>query len=127
MNHIANLRDGIGSGGGLQAATDFGQIRDHLGALWGVLEEGAEGGGYIGGGEVLLDQFGNDATARDEVDHSDGKVAVGIGLGGDLNGVADQPFGELIGQGRDSIDDDKWVSDDCGLHGGGSAGYDGGA
>ena len=97
MDHVANLSDGAGSGSGLQAAADFGQIGDHLGSLGSVLEEWAEGGGYIGGGEVLLDQFRNDATARDEVDHSDGKVAVGVGLGGDLNWVADQPFGKLIG------------------------------
>jgi hypothetical protein len=76
---------------------------------------------------MLLDQFGNDAAACDEVDHGDGEVAVGVELGRDLGWVADQPFGELIGQGRNLVDDDKWVSDNGGLDRGGAAGYDAGS
>ena len=127
FDSVANLRDGAGSGGGSQESADFGQIGDHLGSFRGVYEEGAQGGGYIGGGEVLLDQFGNDATAGDEVDHGDREVTVCVELSGDLGWVADQPFGELVGQGRNPIDDDKWVSNDGGLHGGGAAGYDAGS
>ena len=75
---------------------------------------------------MLLYQFGNDATAGDEIDHSDWQIAVGVGLGGDLSGVANEAFGELVGQGGDLVDDDEGVSDDGGLDRGGAAGYDAG-
>ena len=63
-------------------------------ACGGVVEQGAQGGGDVGGGEVVVEQFGDDAAAGDEVDHGDGEVAVGVGLGGDFGGVADEAFGE---------------------------------
>ena len=52
---------------------------------------------------------------------------MGVELGGDLGWVADQPFGELVGQGRDPVHHDKWVSNDGCLYGGSATGYDAGS
>jgi len=77
---------------------DFGEIGDHLGPLGAICEQGTQGDGDVCGGEVLLDELGDDAAAGDEVDHGDGEVAVGVLLRRDLGGVADEAFGE--GEGK---------------------------
>ena len=66
------------------------------------------------GGEVVLDQLGDDAFAGDEVGHGD-------------MGHGDDAFGDGVGDGRDAIDDDKGIADQGRLDGGGAAGDDGGA
>jgi hypothetical protein len=111
----------------LEETADFGEIGDHLGALGAVDEQGTQGGGDVGGGEVLLDQLRYDAAAGDEVDHSDGEIAVGVLLRRNLGGIADETFGEFEGEGRDTVDDDEGVSNDGGLYGCGTAGHDAGA
>ena len=64
------------------AAANLGQVGDHLVALGGVGEQGREGGGDVRGGEAVLQQFGDDAAAGDQVDHGDGQVAGGVGRSG---------------------------------------------
>ena len=124
---VGYLLDGGLGGVRKETATDFGEVGELLGAFGGVGEQRAQGGGYVGGGELLLDELGDDAAAGDEIDHGYGEVAVGVGLGGDFGWVADEAFGEGEGEGGDFVDDDEGVADDCGLDGGGAAGYDGGS
>jgi hypothetical protein len=91
---IGNSLDCTGSRGRLQGAANLGQVGNHLSASGGISEERAEGRGDVRGGEILLDKFRDDAAARDEVDHGDGEVAVGVWTGGpDFGGVADEAFG----------------------------------
>jgi hypothetical protein len=123
------LLDGGWAGCGVEAVADFGEVGDHLGAGEGVGEEWAQGCGYVLCGEAGLQELGDDAAAGDEVHHGDGEVAFGVGVvrGPDLCGVVDQAFGYAEGEGRDLVDDDEWVADECGLDGGGAAGDDAGA
>jgi hypothetical protein len=79
------------------------------------------------GGEAVVEEFGDDAAAGDEVGHGDGEVAVGVGCGGDLGGVADEAFEDGEGERGDAVDDDEGIADGEGLDGGGAAGDDGGA
>ena len=74
---------------GRSLARGLGEVGDHLGAGGGVVEQGAEGGGEVCGGEAVVEEFGDDAAAGDEVDHCDGEIAVGVGSGGDFGGVVD--------------------------------------
>jgi hypothetical protein len=66
------------------------------------------------GGKVMLDEFGDDSFAGDEVGH--GHV-----------GHFDDAFGDGVGERGNAVDDDEGVADEGGLHGGGAAGDDGGA
>ena len=93
----------------------------------GVVEERGELGGEVLGGEVVLEELGDDAAAGDEVGHGDGQIAGGVGHVGDLVGIADEALGDGEGQGGDTVDDDERVSDGGGQDGGGTAGDDGGA
>jgi hypothetical protein len=111
----------------LQGSADLRQVRDHLEAFGGVSQQVAQGSGKVSAGKVLLNQLGHDAASSDEVDHGDGEITVGVRLGRDLGRVADEAFGELVGQGRDLVDDNEGASNDGGLHGGSAAGHDAGS
>ena len=119
--------DGVGVGVGEELGAGFGEVGDHLGAGGGVVEQGAEGGGEVCGGEAVVEELGDDAAAGDEVGHGDGQVAVGVGLGGDFGGVADEALEDGEGERGDAVDDDEGIADGEGLDGGGAAGDDGGA
>jgi hypothetical protein len=65
-------------------------------------------------GELGLDELGDDSAPGDEVGHGDMRHA-------------DKALSDRVGKGREAIDDDKRVADECGLDGGGAAGDDAGA
>jgi len=52
-------------GGGLEALADVGEAGDLAVAGGGVGEEGGQGGGYVGGGEVGLQELGDEALLGD--------------------------------------------------------------
>ena len=89
---VADATDGVSVWRGQEPGAGFGEVGDHLRAGGGVVEQRAQRGGEVGGGEALVEQLGDDAAAGDEVDHGDGQVAVGVGLGRNLGGIADQAF-----------------------------------
>ena len=105
----------------------LGEIGDHLLALRAVVEQRPQDGGYVFSGEAVLQEFGDDAAAGDEVDHGDGQIAVGVEGGRDLWRVVDKAFCQPEGERGDFIDDDKGVADNGSLDRGGSAGDDAGA
>ncbi len=105
----------------------LGEIGDHLLALRAVVEQGAKGGGYIFGGEAVLQKLGDDAASSDEIDHGDGQVAFGIEGSGDLWRVLDEAFCQPEGERGDPVDDHERVSNEGGLDGGCTAGDDAGA
>ena len=76
-----------------------------------------------------MEEFGDDPTTGDQVDHGDGKVAVGVEIvgGPDFGWVVDELFREAEGDWGDFVDDDEGVADDSGLDSGGAAGDYGGA
>ena len=111
----------------MKAGADLGEGGDLGFAFGGVGQQGSEVGGYVGGGEAVLEELGDDAALGDEVDHRDGLVAGGVGHVGELGGVFDELSGEGEGERGDAVDDDEGVADDGGLDGGGAGGYDGGA
>lgn len=105
----------------------LGEVGDHPAAFRTVCEQGTQGGSYVFGCETVLQKLGDDAATGDEVDHSDGQVAVGVEGGRDLWRVVDEVFCQPEGERGDFIDDDKGVADNGSLDRGGSAGNDAGA
>lgn len=105
----------------------LGEVGDHLLALRAVCQQGTQGGGYVFGGEAVLEELGDDAAASNEVDHGNGQIAVGIEGSGDLGWIMDEAFCQPKGERGDAVDDHEGVSDDRSLDGGGSAGDDAGA
>ena len=65
-------------------------------------------------GEVILDEFGNDALAGDQVGH--GHVR-----------HRDDALGDSISERGDAVDHHEGIADESGFDGGGSAGHDRGA
>ena len=108
---------------------DVSEVGDHSGAVRGVVEEGAQGSGYVFCGEAVLQEFGDNAAAGDEVCHRDREVGIGVGLGlvPDFGGILNEALGQTEGERGDSVDDDEGVADDGCLDGCGAAGDDAGA
>jgi hypothetical protein len=124
---IANLSYRAGSRSRLQHPAHRGQIVNHPGPLGSIGQQAVQGIGDVGGSELFLNQLRNHSPSGDKVDHPDRQVPVFILLCWNLKGIADKPLGKAIGEGRDAIDDDKWVSNNCSLHRCRPAGHDTGA
>src|ERR1035437_9379709 len=86
---VADSVDGVGVRGREELGAGFGEVGNHLAAGGSVVEQGAEGGGEVGGSKAGVEEFRDDAAAGDEVGHRDREVTVGVEHGGDFGGVAD--------------------------------------
>ena len=62
-------------------------------------------------GKVMLNEFGDDSFAGNEVGH------------GHMRHL-DDAFGDGVGEGRDAVNDHEGIADEGSLDGGSSAGYD---
>lgn len=119
--------DRVGSPGWrLQVVAELGEAGDLGFAGGGVVGELKEVGGDGLGGELPVEELGDEAAAGDEVGHRDGKVAVDVTGGRDFGGIADELAGEGVGEGRDAVDDDEGGAEEGGLDGRGTAGDGGG-
>ena len=131
FDDIANPFDRVGGDARFARRKEFGagcgQVGDHSGSLGSVVEQGFESSGKVLGSEAVVEQFGDDPAAGDEVDHGDREVAVGVERGGDLRRIANEAFSEGEGEFRDAVDDDEWVPDGEGEDGCGATGDDSGS
>src|ERR1035441_5945380 len=124
---VADSVDGVGVRGREELGAGFGEVDNHLAAGGSVVEQGAEGGGEVGGSKAGVEEFRDDAAGGGEGGDRDREGTVGVDHGGDFGGVADHAFDDGEGERGDAVDDDEGIADGEGLDGGGSAGDDGGA
>src|ERR1039458_5772465 len=83
---VADSVDGVGVRGREELGAGFGEVDNHLAAGGSVVEQGAEGGGEVGGSKAGVEEFRDDAAAGDEVGDRDRGGTVGAAHCGGLLG-----------------------------------------
>ena len=124
---VRDAADGVFAGRGQQPCAGLGEGGDHLPAFLRLVQQRAQRGDQVGGGEAPVQQLGDDAPPGNQVDHRDRQIAVSVRLGGNLCGVANHPPGQRKGERRNAVDHDKWRADGQCLHGRRATGDDRGA